>query len=265
MTLANQISSERRFKFCRTVFALILREMATTYGRSPGGYVWAFLEPLAGITLLSLVFSIAFNAPPLGSSFPLFYASGFLPFLYYTEVSQKLAAALRFSRPLLFYPTVTFWDAICARLILTVLTNAVVMIVIFYALISLETGSPNLRPIHLLNAFLMTTALGFGVGVMNCFLIMASPLWERLWGIANKPLFIISGVLFLIDDVPDKYADLLAFNPIVHIVGEARKGIYSNYTGNYVNSIFVYGLSMTLLALGIMLLRRFHKHLLNNG
>ena len=27
--------------------------MGTTYGRSPGGYLWAILEPVAGIALLS--------------------------------------------------------------------------------------------------------------------------------------------------------------------------------------------------------------------
>ena len=37
----------RRFRSARAVVALMLREMATTYGRSPGGYVWApgYWEP----------------------------------------------------------------------------------------------------------------------------------------------------------------------------------------------------------------------------
>ncbi len=60
----------------RAVMALILREMATSYGRSPGGYAWAVLEPLAGIALLTVVLSVAFHAPPLGSSFALFYIFG---------------------------------------------------------------------------------------------------------------------------------------------------------------------------------------------
>jgi hypothetical protein len=47
----------------RTITALILREMATTYGRSPGGYLWAVLEPVAGVALLSLVFSLALRNP----------------------------------------------------------------------------------------------------------------------------------------------------------------------------------------------------------
>ena len=41
----------RSFASLRCVIALMLREMATTYGRSPGGYLWVMLEPIAGIAL----------------------------------------------------------------------------------------------------------------------------------------------------------------------------------------------------------------------
>ena len=46
----------RRLASARAIGALILREMSSSYGRSPGAYVWAILEPVAGIALLSLVF-----------------------------------------------------------------------------------------------------------------------------------------------------------------------------------------------------------------
>ena len=35
-----------RVQTFRTISALIMREMQTTYGRSPGGYLWAVLEPV---------------------------------------------------------------------------------------------------------------------------------------------------------------------------------------------------------------------------
>lgn len=114
----------------RAVLALILREITTTYGRSPGGYVWAILEPAAGITLLTLVFSIGFRAPPLGTSFALFYAAGILPLLMYTDISAKLAQTVQFSRALLAYPRVTFLDALMARFILNMLTQMVVHIIV---------------------------------------------------------------------------------------------------------------------------------------
>ncbi|MCX7288621.1 MAG: hypothetical protein NTW20_13985 [Rhodobacterales bacterium] len=70
----------RGFRTSRSVVALMLREMSTTYGRSPGGYLWVILEPVGGIALLSLVltFGLRVKSPGLGINFPLFYATGVL-------------------------------------------------------------------------------------------------------------------------------------------------------------------------------------------
>ena len=38
--LAPVRGSPRRFATARTIMALILREMSTRYGRTPGGYLW---------------------------------------------------------------------------------------------------------------------------------------------------------------------------------------------------------------------------------
>ncbi|MEM6933365.1 MAG: sugar ABC transporter permease, partial [Pseudomonadota bacterium] len=117
---------KRAFGSGRSISALILREMSTSYGRSPGGYIWAVLEPAAGIALLSLVFSVAFRTPSLGTSFPMFYATGMLLFVMFADVQSKVALSLLFSKQLLTYPTVTFVDAMLARFVLNVITQLMV-------------------------------------------------------------------------------------------------------------------------------------------
>ena len=116
----------RKFRSGRTILALMLREMATTYGKSPGGYLWAVLEPVAALAMFSLGFSIMFSAPPIGNSFPMFYATGFLPFTLFNNTANKIAGAITFSRALLAYPVVTFLDALIARFLLNVLTELMV-------------------------------------------------------------------------------------------------------------------------------------------
>ena len=86
----------RPFSGTRVVIALMLREMATTYGRSPGGYVWTIVEPVAGIGLMTVVFSFIVHAPVLGSSFSLFYATGFLPFVAYLTITNRVGGAIRY-------------------------------------------------------------------------------------------------------------------------------------------------------------------------
>ena len=119
-----------RFRTARTIVALMLREMGSTYGMSPGGYIWAVLQPVGMVIILSLAFSLVVRAPSLGTSFILFYATGYLPFNFYADLAAKTGATLRYARALLAYPAVTFMDALLARFFLHVITNAMVFSIV---------------------------------------------------------------------------------------------------------------------------------------
>lgn len=248
----------RRFRSARAVVALMLREMATTYGRSPGGYVWAVLEPAAALALLSLVFSMAFRAPSLGTNFPLFYATGYLPFALFLELSSKTAAAIRFSRPLLAYPVVTFVDAIIARALLTTLTQLMVAYVVFSGILILFDTRTILDLGQVALAYCATVALAMGIGTFNCFLMGVLPAWERVWGVITRPLFILSCAIFVFDDMPQLAKDILWYNPIVHCVGLMRRGFYPAYHGDYISVTYVMAVATITFGFGLtMLWRRF--------
>lgn len=222
------------------------------------------IEPVGGIALLTLVFSFAFRTPPLGDSFPLFYATGFLPFLMYQDVAQKLTTTLRFSKPLLFYPRVTFADALIARFLLgSLMQLAVSGVIILGILATFRIGTfVDLPEIAL--AYAMAASLGLGVGTLNCCLTSLFPLWERVWAIANRPLFLVSTIFFLFETVPPAYRAWLWFNPLAHVIGQMRKGFYPMYAGAFVSPLYVFGMASVMLAAGLMLLRRHHSAILND-
>ena len=259
LTLAHSATvptTPRRFGSARSVFALMLREMVTTYGRSPGGYIWAVLEPVAAIALLSFAFSLAFRSPTLGISFPLFYATGYLPFMLFQDVSLKTATAIRFSRPLLNFGALTLIDVIAARFLLNLFTHLFVAILVFSGLFLLfETRASLSFPI-VAGAFGLAALMAAGVGLINAYLFLAFPAWERLWQVASRPLFIMSGVFFIFEDLPQEIKGFLWFNPLFHITGEMRRGFYPTYTADYVSAVFVAGVGLGLGCFGLLLLTR---------
>lgn len=252
------------FKTIRAIFALILREMATTYGRSPGGYFWAILEPVAATALLAFVFSLAFRAPPIGDNFSLFYATGLLPFMVYVDVSVKVSQSLQFSRPLLFYPSITYFDAIIARFILNFITHIMVFVFIITGIVFIFSVRTIIDYQSVFNSLTMAAALALGVGSINCFLISMFPVWLRIWSILNRPLFIISCILFTFEAIPQPYRDYLWFNPLVHIVGEMRHAFYPTYDAYYVSSLYVFSISGALFILAFIFLNRYHRSILND-
>lgn len=253
----------RSFGSLRTISALMLREMATTYGRSPGGYVWAILEPVGAIAILTIAFSLLLRSPSLGTNFPLFYATGYLPFALYAALSAKIAQSIRFSRPLLAYPSVTYMDAIIARLLLTLLTQ----VIVFYIIISGMHLVYDLRTVldfpDIILSLSMATALGVGVGVVNCFLMSIIPVWENIWQIVNRPLFLLSAVIYIYEDLPAFAQAFMWYNPLAHMTGVMRTGFYPTYDASYVSLIYVFGVALVATVVGLVLLGRYHRHILN--
>lgn len=258
---AAQTPRPLHFRTFRAVAALMLREMASTYGRSPGGYVWAVLEPAIGIALLSIMFKLIMRTPSLGDNFPYFYATAMLPFMYYTSISSQIAASLRYSRPFLAYPAVTFLDALLARFLFNTMTQIMVMVVVLGGIVI----GFNIRPIMdwptVFLALAMMVSLTVSVGVMNCYLFNAYPVWQQIWTMVNRPLFILSGIIFIPEDVPEIYRGWLMINPVIHVTSEMRKGFFGTYEAVHVRPGYVFVISAVLIILGLLLLLRNHKEL----
>ena len=247
----------------RAITALMLREMGSTYGDSPGGYIWAILQPIGMIGILSLAFSLLVKAPSLGTSFILFYATGFLAYDIYNQMMRKIAGALKYSMAMLAYPRVTWLDAIIARFLLNTLTlSAVFCIVITSILLVIETRTViSIQPI--LIGLLMSGLLGTGVGMVNCLLIGLFPVWQIIWKVLTRPMFIASGVLFIYEDMPPLVQDILWWNPVLHVTGLVRTGFYPNYYASYVTLEYGFGIALTLITVGLVFLQPYHKKILN--
>jgi capsular polysaccharide transport system permease protein len=254
----------RRFATGRAVLALMLREMGTRYGRSPGGYVWALLEPMGVILILSIGFSLVIRSPALGSSFILFFATGFLPFGLYQNISNNVARSINFSRALLFYPAVTWTDAVLARFLLNMLTDLLVMLILFAMILWITEARVLLDLGPIMASAALAAFLGLSVGVVNCALIGLFPIWMQVWSIITRPLFLISGIFYLFESVPQVAQDILWFNPLVHIIGLMRQGFYPTYAGDYISMTFVMTVSLVCLFMGVVLMGRYHRDILND-
>lgn len=254
----------RSFATFRSVAALMLREMSTQYGRNPGGYVWALLEPLGSILMLSLGFALIIREPPMGTSFLLFYATGTIPFGLFNTISGTTGKALQFSRQLLSYPAVTWADAIIARFLLNCLTEIAVAAILLTAIV-LWTGAASVIDLWpVLESTAMAALLGLGVGCMNATIGGLYPTWNMVWSILTRPLMIASGVIFLYTDLPRAAQEILWYNPLVHIIGMMRSGFYPMYHADYASPVYVLSIALPLIALGLLLLRRYHKDILSN-
>lgn len=253
----------RRFKTARTILALMLREMQTTYGKNPGGYVWALLSPIGAIAILTFVFTYArVRIPALGTNLPLFIASGMLVLTMFMALSNRISQCLTFSKPLLFYPGVRYLDAIIARFLLNAITQLLVLYIVLVGIVLIYDLRLILRMEWVYLALGLSWLFALGVGVMNAFFIGMAPVWQQVWSIGTRPLILLSTVFYTFESVPLALRDVLWWNPLVHVVGFMRRGLYPTYDADWASWVYVAVVGASLLTLGLLFLYRFHRRIL---
>ncbi len=247
--------NKRGLTAARVIMALMLREMTTKYGRSPGGYIWAILEPVAMITVLSFGFALVMRTPSLGNSFIVFYASAYLAFNQFRTLENAVTRALPFSRGLLRYPVVTWLDAILARFFLNFLTNVLNSILIMWGVLNFATGSWYIKLGPMVEAMSLAALLALGMGTFNALMSGVWPVWITIYKIITRPLMLASAVLYIFEDLPTTAANVLWYNPLVHITGLMRSGVFSTYDPQYISIPYVLAISMVALSVGLLFLR----------
>ncbi|MFS4438802.1 ABC transporter permease [Paracoccaceae bacterium GXU_MW_L88] len=258
-----QVGRTKRFQSIRVIFALLMREMVTFNGRTSAGYLWAIAEPLGAIAILSLAFSIMLRSPALGQSFMLFYATGYIPFSIFMSTQQRTAQTLRANRNLLFYPPVSYFHAITARLILNFVTQTLVAFLIFTGVIWFSDLNIRVDYAVVISAFVSAAAVGLGIGSINTVIFEIWPSWEKVWSILTRPLFLASCIFYTYESLPQIGQDILWFNPVSHVVGFTRHAFYPSYRPDYASYVFVWAVALVTLMFGMLLLRKFVKRVIN--
>lgn len=256
--------NKRSFATARVILALMLREMTTKYGRSPGGYIWAILEPAGAIALLSFAFSLMMRTPSLGNSFIVFYASGYMAFSHYNTLEKSVNNALPYAAGLLRYPVVTWLDAILARFFINALTNVLNAIVIIWGALYFSGESMMVDFWPMVEAMAAGSVLALGMGTLDAFLLGMSPLYRSIYKIITRPLMIMSAVLFIVEDLPSTIQDIIWYNPLVHITGLMRAGVYATYDPQYISLPYVFTIAMVSLTIGLFFLRSYARSIVHD-
>lgn len=255
---ATQTVTSRR---ARVLSALVLREMSTRYGKSHFGYIWAVVEPVTYVAIFSVLFSFLSRHPPLGQSFPVFFATGIMIFFFYRGVADMTSVAYANNRSLFTFPDVTLLDSVLARGFLEFVTRALVAVIVLTGVIWFADFDAiyDIRP--LLFAPLICAATGLGIGMINCILFNLSASYQRAFSVIMRPQMILSGVIFIPERLPAGGREIILWNPLVHMVAYFRTGFYPTYRADYINFEMMIGLPLALLIIGLLLIRRFEGRL----
>ena len=74
---------------------------------------------------------------------------------------------------------------------------------------------------------------------------------------------LLSGVLFIYEDVRAGYQDLIWWNPLVHITGYVRSGFFTSYEPAWVSFTYFYLFVLIPGVIGLFFLLHFYRRILS--
>jgi capsular polysaccharide transport system permease protein len=222
------------------VVALIHREILTRFGKSKLGYLWAVFRPMILVAIMYFVFFAAGRHLPEGV-YPIgFLLTGFVPFQFFGETRERVANSIKGNRALLYFRQVTLFSVIVARTTLEFLTHLVVFVLLVGIAYLLGEKITIRGPLEIIWGLVLLTLLGLEFGLLVTVLNKVFPSIENLSAAISRILFMISGLWFYANELPDKFRDLLLLNPIFNVLEIIREGYFATYDAKYASLTYVH-------------------------
>lgn len=236
------------------IWALALKELQVRYKRSALGFLWALLNPLLMMVILTIVFSSVMRIQI--DHYSVFLLSVLLP---WTLFSQSLAYAVESivgNGDLLK----KVYIAKSVFPMAAVLSN---VINFFFSLIPLLILLPLLRfPFHWTWIYLPVPLLGLVLFALGCsfFLAMANVFFRDVAHILQVILsawFYVSPIIYSLDFVPGRYRLFFRLNPMLYLLNGFRLAIYYGLLPSLQSAAASLGCGALGLVLGYSIFRRY--------
>ncbi|MFN3471412.1 MAG: ABC transporter permease [Aquificaceae bacterium] len=255
----------------RVVIALFIRELNTRFGKYRLGYLWALLEPLSTIALFVLVRGVlagslrgATDKIIYHVDFPLFLASGAVPWFMFRHVVVQVMNSIEANRGLFYYQPVKPIDAMITRWILEGIIFSVIWVIVFLTLASFGFSTEIKDPLGLLGIYLLLYLFSFAIGLILCMVVN---IFEELKNVVPAVmlfLFFVSGIFFSINMIPPKFQIFLLWNPILHFIELSRVSFFPLYRADAVSLEYVFWWTIVALWLGLALYKIKIKEVLSS-
>ena len=236
------------------IYALILRESRTRFGKHLLGYLWALIEPSIWISLFVVLFYFSKRAIPFGMDIITFIATGVVPFFLFRNCVRYGIRAILSNQSLLYFSQIHVIDFIIARVFL----ESAGMILFFWIIIGVHelyfgVFTPN-SLLTLLGGLYLSVAFGAGATVALCFANVFFPAIERTINRFIRVLFFASGTFFAVNELPRQLQEILLWNPLLHIITIVRTGWNPAFDNPEVTAFYPLGWAFGLLVLGLGLM-----------
>ncbi|MBY8823048.1 ABC transporter permease [Sphingomonas colocasiae] len=212
----------------RVIYALLMREILTRYGRHNIGFLWLFIEPMLFTTGVTILWTLTQSLH--GSSLPIvaFALTGYSSVLLWRNMPGRCIGAIQPNLALMYHRNVRPIDIFLARILLEAggATISFMTLSLFY--IYIGWLDPPVDVLVVAGGWFMIAWFGAGLGMFLGALSEKSELVERLWHPISYLAFPLSGAAFMVDALPPAAQKYALYVPMVNGVEIVRQGYFGD-------------------------------------
>jgi capsular polysaccharide transport system permease protein len=211
------------------LWALLMREISTRYGRDNIGYIWLILEPMLFGTGVAIMYS--YIRAPFENGIPVvaFTLTGYMPMILFRQGVNYTISSTKVNNGLLYHRQVTPLHLFLARFFTEFcgVSLAYIAEAFFAHMLGLL---PVPKDVLLLTAgWLLLAFQACGCAMAMNALAESFEFVERVVPIITYLFIPISGFMYMFATLPPKLAKLAAYIPFPHCFELMRSGFFGPY------------------------------------
>ena len=244
----------------RVIAALMLREVISHYGRDHLGVFWLMGEPAFLTTIVTISWSIHPHITPTISTVK-FVLTGYTLITTWRHVAPHLKGVARDTVSLMFHKNVRFFDAIMARFFLEMAATGLSFITIYCLLVLTRVIDPMYDAGRLVGGWALCGWVVFFRWDCYCWWSAIVPVIEKFVQPIMYVTLPLTGLFFMTSWLPDSFAAVVQYSPLVHCFELARDGIFGHDVEAMYSVAYVVKVNIVLDAIGFFLIWKGRKYI----
>jgi homopolymeric O-antigen transport system permease protein len=234
---------------------LAWRDIAVRYKQTSIGVAWAILQPFLTMVVFTFVFGRFANFPSNGVPYPIFTYSALLPWTYFASAVALASTSLVSNRGLVtkvYFPRILLPLAGVTVPIVDFLLASVVLV----GLMAWYDVWPSLAvvfaPVFLVMAYVAALGVALLLSAVNVRyrdVPYAIPFLLQIW-------LYLSGVVYAIDALPQRWQWLLALNPMTAVISGFQWGILGAGAPHLGTTLVSVAATVVFIVVGLWYFRR---------
>lgn len=238
----------------RVLWALLLREILTRYGRKNIGFLWIFVEPALFVMAVTAIWTATRTIH--GSDLPIvaFALTGYSALLLWRNMPGRCIGALESNRSLMFHRQVQITDVYFARLILEFLAMSTSFVLLALGLWACEWLLPPEDAFEVLGGWMLLAWFGAGLALTLGGLSERFEAVGKLWPPFTYVLLPFSGAAFIADAMPERVREIMLYVPMLNCVEIIREGWFGSkmHAHYYVDYVVIFNLVLSFVGLALV-------------